>query len=240
MKKQDRNGHRQRLREKFLQHGLSVFTDQEVLELLLTMGTPRQDCKQRARDALEEFGSLAAVLEATPAELQRVPGIGPKNAFAIKFIHQVARRFLEARLQGRSYLNSPEAVVEYLCHSLSFRDREVFAVIFLDAANGIIAAKELFSGTTAMSAVYPDRLFKEALNLDAVSLILAHNHPSGNISPSSHDINLTRRILLAGMLLDIKVLDHIIIGGPSKWYSFQEGGLMAKIREWAQGRISAV
>jgi DNA repair protein RadC len=232
-----RNGHRQRLRDKFLAHGLSVFTDEEVIELLLTMGTPRQDCKDRARAAMKRFGSLAGVLEAEADELQKIEGIGPKNAFAIKFIHQVARRFLSSRLEGRSYLNSAQDVVDHLCYSLSFKDREIFSVLFLDASNGIIAVEELFEGSVSTATVYPDQLFKRALNLGAVSMILAHNHPSGTTRPSGQDISLTRRLCLAAMLLDIRIVDHIIIGGPGNWFSFQEEGLMNEIRSWAEKRI---
>jgi len=231
-------GHRQRLRDKFLAHGLSAFTDEEVVELLLALGTPRQDCKARARAALKRFGTLAGVLEAEPELLQQIPGIGPKNIFAVKFIHQVARRFLKTRLTGRNYLHCAQDVVDFLCHTLSFLDREVFTVLFLDASNGIIAAEELFSGSVSSAAVYPDQLFKKALNLAAASLILAHNHPSGKVEPSKQDMALTRRLFLAGCLLDIGIVDHIIIGGPSNWFSFQESGIMEEIRSWADKKMA--
>ncbi len=219
-------GHRQRLRDRFLRYGLDSFTDEEVIELLLALGTPRKDCKTQARAAYKKFGSLARVLEADIDELKTIKGIGPKNAFAIKFIHQVARRFLRERLREPRGVKCAKDVVDYLCHTLSFRDREVFCVLFLNSRNQILDIDELFSGTANEAPVYPREVMRQALLKNATSIILAHNHPSGSKSPSKSDIELTKRLKKAGELLNIKVLDHIIISGPSSYLSFVEEGLI--------------
>jgi DNA repair protein RadC len=234
------SGHRQRLRDKFFEYGLSAFTDAEILELLLSLGTPRQDCKGRAREALARFGSLSAVLEASLAKLQEVPGIGPKNAFAVKFIHEVAREFLKQRVRGKTYVNAADDVVDYLWHALGHRKREAFVVVFLDAQHGVIDMEELFVGTLNASAVYPREVVKRALQHHAAALVLAHNHPSGSVRPSSEDILITRRLYLAARLLDIAVLDHVIIGDTNSYCSLADEGLMEKIRTEALAALSGV
>ena len=125
-------GHRERLRQKFLRHGLEKLADEEIIELLLTLATPRRDCKQAAREALRRFGSLAGVLEAPADQLQEVAGIGAKNVLGLKLVHEVARKFLRERLVGRDFLSSSKEVYEYLLHSLRDLKREVFKVIFLN------------------------------------------------------------------------------------------------------------
>ena len=221
-------GHRQRLRDKFLAHGLDVFTDEEVVELLLALGTPRKDTKQAAREAMRVFGTLAGVLEAGPAELQRIEGIGPKNAFALHLIQQVARRYVEQRLVGRNYLQSSRQVAEYLLHHLRDRKREAVYAIFLDAGHGILATERLAEGTVNASTVYPRELLKLALLHDAAAVVVAHNHPSGRTSPSQQDLELTGRLHLACSVLGINLLDHFIVG--KTLYSFADHGLMDEIR----------
>lgn len=219
-------GHRQRLRDKFLEKGLGGFTDAEILELLLSFGTPRQDCKERARNAISEFGSLADVLEASSEKLQKVRGVGPNNAFAVKFIHQVARKFLKERPLGKNYLNAAPEVVQYLRHSMGRRDREVFVAVFLDVKHGVLDIMELFEGSLSSSAVYPREVIKAALKRNAASMVFAHNHPSGSIEPSPADHSITKRLLMAAMVMDMRVLDHIIIGEDESYYSFAEQGLI--------------
>lgn len=219
-------GHRQRLRDKFLEKGLGGFTDAEILELLLSFGTPRQDCKERARNAISEFGSLADVLEASSEKLQKVRGVGPNNAFAVKFIHQVARKFLKERPLGKNYLNAAPEVVQYLRHSMGRRDREVFVAVFLDVKHGVLDIMELFEGSLSSSTVYPREVIKAALKRNAASMVFAHNHPSGSIEPSPADHSITKRLLMAAMVMDMRVLDHIIIGEDESYYSFAEQGLI--------------
>jgi len=225
------SGHRQRLRDKFLERGIDAFTDAEVLELLLTMGTPRTDCKEAARAALARFGSLVAVLEAEPAALRQVRGIGPNNIFALHFLHGVARRYLRQRLRSKQYLRSSREVADYLTHAMRDQKREVFMVIFLDAEHAIIDSRIVAEGTITSNTIYPRELVKEALSVNAAALVVAHNHPSGNQTPSAADRRLTKNLYLACALMNINLLDHLLIAGANAPYSFADHGLMAEVRE---------
>ena len=140
-------GHRKRLRERFLERGLDGFTDSEVLELLLSLGTPRKDCKIQARELLERFGSFASVLDADVAEIQQVKGVGPKNSFALDFVKSVANRYLRQRLNRKSYLKSPQDVIDFLSYSMRGLKREVFSVIYLDSSHAIIETEVVAEGT---------------------------------------------------------------------------------------------
>lgn len=224
-------GHRQRLRDKFLATGLDGFTDAEVVELLLALGTPRSDCKEAARAALAQFGSLAAVLDAPGVELQRIKRIGAKNSFAIGFVQAVARRYLRQRLSGKEYLHSSRQVADYLVHALRDLKREAFVAIFLDAAHGIIDTEIVSQGTISANTVYPREVVRLALGKNAAALVVAHNHPSGQLQPSEQDLRLTRLLYLAGAVMDIQLLDHLIIGREREPFSFADHGLMARIRE---------
>jgi len=231
------NGHRQRLRDKFHERGIEALTDSEVLELLLTLGTPRRDCKESGRAALKRFGTLAAVLEASDSELQEVDGIGPINSFALTFIQAVARRFLKERLPERDYLRSSREVADYLVHSMRDLKREVFTVIFLDASHSIIDTDTIAEGTLTSNTIYPRELIKLALAQHAAALVVAHNHPSGSLTPSQEDIRLTKHLFAACRLVNINLLDHLIVGGSNPPYSFADHGLMAEIgREHRQDR----
>jgi DNA repair protein RadC len=229
-------GHRQRLRDKFLERGIEAFRDDEVLELLLTLGTPRRDCKETARLLLKEFGSLPAVLEASRTEILKMQGIGPRNSFALHFVHGVARRYLGQRLKGKNYLRSSREVADYLVHRLRDLDREVFAVIFLDAEHGIIEAEILTEGTINTNTIYPRELIKRALAHNAAALVVAHNHPSGNLRPSPEDRRLTGLLHEACSLMHLRLLDHFIVGGGEQPFSFADHGLMEEIRRQSAPR----
>ncbi len=218
-------GHRQRLRERFLNSGLQGFHDYEVIELLLTLGTPRKDCKQAAKDALKKFGSLNAVLEANPKELQEIEGIGPNNIFGLKLSQTVARRYLANRVIGKDIITSSEEVLDYLKHNLRDKNQEVFSVIYLNGRNEIIEMEELFKGSLTSSAVYPREVIKKVLKQNAAALIFVHNHPSGNLEPSNEDIKLTQKLKDAAATIDVKVHDHLIIAG-NDYYSFADNNLL--------------
>jgi DNA repair protein RadC len=218
-------GHRGRLREKFLRGGLAGFLDYEVVELLLSLGTPRQDCKQPAKEALREFKTLRGVLEAPAEELQRIHGIGVRNVFGLRLIHEVSRRFLRDRMIGRPACHSSQEVYEYLTHALRDQKREQFKVIFLDPKNQVIGEKTLFEGTVDSSAVYPREVITDALRCGASALIFAHNHPSGDPDPSLCDKEITRDLVFAARLVEMRVLDHIIIGN-NRYFSFADAGLI--------------
>jgi DNA repair protein RadC len=218
-------GHRQRLREKFLRGGLDGFLDYEVVELLLALGTPRLDCKRQAKDALREFKTLGGVLEASSLDLQKIEGIGPHNIFGLKFVHEVSRRFLRERMMKRTYCQSSREVFDYLFHALRELKKEKFKVLFLDAKNQILEEKTLFEGTVDSSAVYPREIIKDALRYEAAALIFVHNHPSGDPEPSPCDKEITRDLVFAAKVMQLKVLDHIIIGNNC-YFSFADHGLI--------------
>ena len=224
-------GHRQRLRDKFLAQGIDAFTDAEIIELLLTFGTPRSDCKEAARELLARFGSLPAVLDAAPVQLQQVKGVGPKNIFALHFIQGVARRYLRQRVVGKEYVRSSREVADYLIHSMRGLQHEVLTVVFLDAAHAVIDAAVVAEGTVTVNTIYPRELVKAALARNASALVIAHNHPSGSLTPSRQDSELTRSLSLVCSFMHLDLLDHLIIGAGDQVYSFADQGVMASIRE---------
>jgi DNA repair protein RadC len=220
-----RDGHRRRLREKFLRGGLTAFLDHEIVELLLTLGTPRKDCRAPAREALREFKTLRGVLEADPRDLRRVRGIGAHNVFGVRLVQEVSRRFLKDRMLSKPYARSSREVFDYLYHSLRDLKREHFKVLFLDPKNQILEEKTLFEGTVDSSAVYPREIMKDALRYDATSLIFVHNHPSGDPDPSLCDREITKELVFAAKVMQLKILDHIVIGNNC-YFSFADHGLV--------------
>ena len=218
-------GHRQRLRDKFLKSGLDGFHDYEIIELLLTLGTPRKDCKQSAKNALQKFGSLKAVLEADPSKLKEIKGIGDKNVFGLKITQAVSRRFLSDRVINKDFIRSSDEVMDYLKHNLRDKNREIFLVIFLNGRNQIIKMEELFQGSLSTSMVYPREVIKQALDNDAAALVFVHNHPSGNSNPSQDDLNITKKLKEAAKSIDVSIHDHLIIAGNDV-YSFTDHGLL--------------
>ncbi|MBT3216561.1 MAG: DNA repair protein RadC [Candidatus Marinimicrobia bacterium] len=225
MNTSNNSGHRQRLREKFLKSSLDGFLDYEIIELLLTLGTPRSDCKQPAKDAMKKFGSLKAVLEADSKDLKKIKGIGDKNIFGLKLTQDVARRFLADRILDMDYIRSSGDVLNYLKHSLRDKSNEVFLVIYLNGRNQILKMEKLFEGTLNTSAVYPREVIKRALNNNASALVLVHNHPSGNPNPSQDDLTITKKLKEATKTIDVYIHDHLIIAGDDV-YSFADHGLI--------------
>jgi DNA repair protein RadC len=220
-------GHRRRLREKFLEGGIDRFSDEELIEFLLTLGTPRKDVKPEAREALKRFGSLSGVLSAPRSKLLEIKGIGLKNALYLNLVHQVAGRYLRDRAKGKEFFRSSKAVFDYLFHAMRDLKREVFKVLFLNRKNELIADQDVFLGSLTGSAVYPGEIMALALEHKAAALVFVHNHPSGDPSPSPEDRKLTRDLVWAASLLMIQVLDHVVIGRES-YYSFADEGLIAR------------
>lgn len=221
-------GHRQRLRERFLTSGLDGFHDYEVIELLLTLAMPRKDCKDAAKEALLRFKTLQGVLEASPRELCRVTGIGPKNLFGIKLIKAVADRYLKKKLIHKDAINDSKALFDYLYHSIGDKNREFFKIIFLDSKNQVIAADTLSEGTLTASSVYPREVIQKALSHDAAALIFAHNHPSGDPKPSSEDVAITRQLVFACKVMGLVAHEHIVIG-DDRYYSFADQGYIERM-----------
>ena len=224
-------GHRKRLREKFSKSGISGFHNYEIVELLLTLGTPRKDCKQQAKEALKRFKSLKGVLEAPIEELSKIKGIGPKNAFGIKLFQDISEQYLKERIIGKKIqLKSSKEVFDYLYQSMQKNKKEIFKVMFLGGKNKLIEVEDLFKGSLNSSAVYPREIIKKAIKHNATSLIFVHNHPSGDPEPSLSDKYITKDLVFAGKLMRIEVLDHIIIG-DSKYFSFADDGLIEKYNQ---------
>lgn len=221
-------GHRGRLRDRFVENGVAGFSDAEILELLLSFGTPRADCKEPARELLREFKDFSSVLEAPAEALQKIKGIGPKNGFAIAFIHAVAAKYLEDRLLGKSYIRSSAEVIDYLRYKMTGLKKEVLCVVFLDSSHAIIATEIVAEGSLNSNTVYPRELVAKTLKYHAAAIILSHNHPSGENLPSKADIKLTRTLFMLFKSLQIQLLDHIIIGREA--YSFADNGLMDEAR----------
>ena len=219
------SGHRRRLREKFLKSGLSGFHDYEIIELLLSLGTPRRDTKPQAKEALKRFKTLRGVLEAPRNELEQIEGIGPHSAFGIKLVQEVAREFLKEKIIDKPVYKSAQEIFDYLYHSMRDLKKEVFKVIYLNSQNQIIEAADVSEGTVNSSSVSPREVIEGAIKHNAVSLIFVHNHPSGNPAPSQSDKDLTRDLIYAGSIMRIKVLDHVIIG-DNKYFSFAGDGLI--------------
>ena len=227
-------GHRKRLRERFLKGGLTGFLDYEVIELLLTLNTPRQDCKARAKELLERFKTLQGIFEANPEELARIKGIGPSNILGLRLIKAVSDRYLASQVVHGEVLGNSRELKTYLSHAIGRKIKEVFAGIFLDAKNRVNAMEILFEGTLTMSSVYPREVIIKALEHRAAAVIFAHNHPSGEVSPSPEDIAITKRLVFALRHVGITVHEHVITGG-SEFYSFAEQGYIAEFnREFEQ------
>jgi len=220
-------GHRKRLRDKFLKSGLAGFHDYEIVELLLTLGSPRRDCKQPAKEAIKQFKTLRGVLAASHQELQQIDGIGPHSTFGIKLVQEVAKEFLKEKILDKPFYKSPQEVFDYLYHSMRDLKKELFKVIYLNSQNQIIDTADLFEGTVNGSSVSPREIMEGAIKYNAVSLIFVHNHPSGSPEPSTSDKELTRELAYAGKIMHIKVLDHIIIG-DNRYFSFADDGLIGE------------
>ncbi len=220
-------GHRKRLREKFLQGGLRGFHDYEVIELLLSLNTPRKDCKESAKLLLKQFKTLQGVFEADSSALCRIKGVGPANSFGIKLIKQVSDRYLENKIISKDVVQNPEDLQQYLNQLIGHKTKEVFTGIFLDAKNRVLASRILFTGTLTTSSVYPREVIKKALQYNAAAMIFAHNHPSGDIKPSKSDIKITKDLLFALKYVGIVVHEHMIIGNEG-FYSFAAHGLISQ------------
>ena len=221
-------GHRKRLRDKFLESGLSGFHDYEVIELLLTIGTPRKDCKDAAKASLKKFKTLQGVFEASTGELCEIAGIGPRNSFGIKLIKAVSDRYLNKKLIHKDPIRSSKELFDYLTQKIRDKSREIFMAVFLDAKNRVLSAETLFKGTLTSSAVYPREVVRQALENHAAAVIFAHNHPSGDPNPSEEDVSITRKLVFACRTMGITVHEHLIIGNDG-YFSFADQGYIGRM-----------
>jgi DNA repair protein RadC len=205
-------GHRDRLRARFSDVGGDAFPDYELLEIVLFRSIPRRDVKPIAKDLLRRFGSFAEVLAAPPALLSEVDGVGESVVTDLKIVEAAARRFARGAVARRPVLSSWTSVIDYCRTAMAFSEKEQFRLLFLDRRNALIADEVQQSGTIDHTPVYPREVVKRALELSTSAVILVHNHPSGDPTPSSADIKMTREIVDVAKPLGIVVHDHIIVG----------------------------
>lgn len=217
--------HRQRLRERFLRYGGESFADYELLELLLCLAIPRRDVKPLAKSLIKRFGSFAATVAADPAALKAIDGVGDATIAALKLARASALRLSLAQAMKRDVVSSWQALLDYCRTSIAFAGIEEFHVLFLDGKNAVIAAERQQTGTVNHAPVYPREVMKRALELGAQALIVVHNHPSGDPTPSDEDIAMTKDLRAAADHLGLVLHDHLIIarGGHA---SFRSLGLL--------------
>jgi DNA repair protein RadC len=214
-----------RPREKLLSRGPAALSDAELLALLLRSGIPGKNVLQLAQELVDRFGGVAGLLH-TPAEaLKSVKGLGPAKRAELVAVLELARRALVQQLTQKPLFNTPQAVRDYLQLQLGGLHHEVFAVLFLDSQHRLIALQEMFRGTLTQTSVYPREVVKQALTLNASSVVLAHNHPSGTAQPSRADEALTHTLKAALALVDVRVLDHFVVTA-SQAVSMAELGLV--------------
>ncbi|GGE84008.1 DNA repair protein RadC [Stappia taiwanensis] len=206
------HGHRDRLRQRFRDGGHEALQDYELLELLLFAPIKRADTKPIAKALIARFGSFAEVLAAPPARLKEVRGVGDRVVHDLKLAHAAAERFLRVKVQGKRVLSSWSAVLDYVRTAMAFSDREEFRILFLDKKNALIADEVQQRGTVDHTPVYPREVLKRALELSASAIVLVHNHPSGDPTPSRADIQMTNQIAEIAKPLGIVLHDHIIVG----------------------------
>ncbi len=217
--------HRKRLRSRFMDGGATAMPDYELLELVLFRAIPRQDVKPLARLLLDTFGDFNRVISAVPARLLMVNGVGESVVQELKIVEASAQRLMRARVMNKPVLSSWDALVDYCHTAMSHRETEQFRILFLDRKNVLIADEEQAKGTVDHVPVYPREVVKRALELNASALILVHNHPSGDPTPSEADISMTGQIQDAAQVLGITVHDHLIIG-KSRELSFRAQGYL--------------
>jgi DNA repair protein RadC len=205
-------GHRERLRERFRKGGAGALADYELLELVLFRAIPRRDIKPLAKALLARFGSFAEAIAARPERLKEIEGLSEAAILELKIVAETAKRFAKVRLEKRPCMGSFSTLLAYCRTAMAFLDHEEFRILFLDKKNGLIADEVQGVGTVDHAPVYPREIMRRALELNATALILVHNHPSGEPSPSAVDIHLTNQIVALGKSLNVAVHDHLIIG----------------------------
>ena len=218
-------GHRERLRRRFDEAGADALPDYEMLELLLCLALPRRDVKPLAKRLIERFGSVGGVLGAEKGALKEVEGVGDGVVHTLKLVEALGVRTLREAVIGRPVIGTWQAVLDYCTARLGNSKTEHFRVLFLDSHNALIADEEQQHGTVDHVVLYPREVIKRALEHGASAVVLVHNHPSGNPSPSRADIELTKAVAKAGATLGVTVHDHLVIG-RSRHVSFREAGLL--------------
>jgi len=222
-------GHRKRLRERFHKAGVDGMHDYELLELLLTYAIPRKDVKPIAKALIERFGGLAGVLDASTKELEKNSDIGAFSTTLIKLVKEMCGAYLEEKLKEKGSLSAPQEVLDFARMKLSGLPHEAFMVIYVNTKNRVLAHEIIHEGTVDRAVIYPRRIIEQALAHHATGLILVHNHPSGYSEPSAEDKRLTSDLVEATRTIDIRLLDHIIVGKDG-YFSFSERRLLPKTK----------
>lgn len=216
----------ERPRERLLAQGASALSDAELLALFLRVGVRGKSAVDLARDLLNHFGGLSALCAANAPAFSAIPGMGPAKYAQLQAVLELARRALGEEMAQRDVFDSPRAVRDWLRLKLAQLPHEVFIILLLDAQNRIMGVEELFRGTLTQTSVYPREVVKLVLERNAAAIILAHNHPSGVGEPSTADQALTKNLIQALALVDVRVLDHFIVAGNASPVSFAERGLL--------------
>nr|ABW82962.1 DNA repair protein [uncultured bacterium pEAF66] len=213
----------QRPRERLISEGASALSDPELLALFLRVGIKGRSAVELGRDLIEQFGSIQGLFAASLAQFSAVRGMGPAKFAELQAVMELAQRAICEQMQAGEALGSPELVRQYLRMTLGRQQHESFVVLFLDVKNRLLSSQEMFRGTLTHTSVYPREVVKAALARNAASVLLAHNHPSGAPEPSEADLILTRSLVQALALVDVRVLDHFVVAGPHV-HSFAEHG----------------
>jgi DNA repair protein RadC len=221
------HGHRQRLRERFLKAGLEGLADYEVVELLLTLAIPRSDVKPQAKRLIAKFGNIRGIFDAPLEEIQKIEGVGSSAAGALKIIREAANLYLLQAAEGEDILSDSNRLSDYWKMRIGSLQNEVFEVGYLDSAYRLLrdGVDTLEEGTVDRAAVYPRRVIESALRRGAAAIVLAHNHPNGNVQPSEQDKLLTRAVVLGAEAIHLKIVDHLIVSSD-KVFSFRKEGLL--------------
>jgi len=218
-------GHRARMRARLLSAGAEALADHEMLEMVLFLALPRRDTKPVARALLGRFGSFGGVIAAPVNDLRGIEGLGEAGTAALKLVQGAALRLMRAEVMERPVLSNWDRLLDYLSAALARERVEQFRVLFLDARNRLLADEAQSRGTVNHTPVYPREVVKRALELHATALILVHNHPSGDPTPSHEDVAMTEEVKAAASVLSVTLHDHIIIGNGC-WLSFRQQGLL--------------
>jgi DNA repair protein RadC len=220
-------GHRERLRKRFLKAGFAGMAEHEVIELILTLAIPRKDVKKPAKDLLARFKNLKGIIDAPIDEVSGIKGIGSVTPIALKIIRSVATLYLQQSAEQTEVLSDPERLSFFWRMRIGSQNNENFQVAYVDSGYRLLrdGVELLEEGTIDQATVYPRRVIESALRRGAYAIVLAHNHPNGNVQPSEQDKLLTRAIVLAAETVQIKVVDHLIVSGDEV-FSFRKAGLL--------------
>ena len=217
------------LQQRFIRSGFEGFNDQETIELFLSLALSHRECQKLAKKCLAKFKDFSGFLAASPQELEQA-GVNPQFMFCIKLLRELPAEILKKEIIERSFYKSSKEVFDYLYYSMRDLQKEVFKAIYLNSRNQIIDTVDLFEGTLESIPIRPREIVEGVIKHSAAAVIFVHNHPSGNPTPSKSDNRFTRDLVFMGNIIEVKVLDHIIIGG-NKYFSFADEGLIEKYED---------